>query len=256
MKSGDTLQPAQLPQRTYFPTLQRLQGDSSRIAWLREPGWRQTHNNQMRIASVNAGLPRQIETPTGNVLTSIFKTPVAGRVAVRGHNIEGDRQSDLTVHGGPYKAVYCYSEEHYAYWRGELPDYELTPGNFGENLTTNGLDESEVCIGDRFRAGSAILQVTQPRMPCFKLGIRFGRADMVKRFWLSGRSGIYFSIVEEGDIAAGDPMEFLGGEPERISIADVVALYRGTKIDAELRDKALRAPLFGSWKRELRERLF
>lgn len=210
----------------------------------------------MTLASLNVGQPRQVETPTGMVLTSIFKSPVTGRFAVRAHNIEGDRQSDLTVHGGPYKAVYCYPEEHYEYWSAELPDYEFSPGNFGENLTTRGLDESEVAVGDRFRVGSAILQVTQPRMPCFKLGIRFGRADMVKRFWLSGRSGIYFSIVQEGDLAAGDPIEFLGGEPERISIADVVALYRGTKTDPDLRDRALRAPLYGSWKREMRERLF
>jgi MOSC domain-containing protein YiiM len=197
-----------------------------------------------------------VETPAGVVLTSIFKSPVDGRRGIRAHNVDGDRQSDLTVHGGPYKAVYCYPEEHYAYWRGELPNYDFTPGNFGENLTTQGLDESEVAIGDRFRVGSAILQVTQPRMPCFKLGIRFARADMVKRFWHSGRPGIYFSIVEEGDVAAGDAIEFLGGEPERVSIADVVALYRGTKVDSELRDRALKAPLFGSWKRELRERLF
>ena len=208
----------------------------------------------MRVVSLNVGGPARIETPNGTVLTSIFKSPVAGRVAVRRHNIEGDQQSDLTVHGGPNKAVYGYAEENYGYWRAALPEVEFVPGIFGENLTTHGLDEGTVCIGDRFRVGSAILQVTQPRMPCYKLGVRFGRPDMVKRFWLSGRPGFYFSIVEEGDLAAGDRIENAGGENERISVADVVALYRREKTDAELLQRALRAPLSGSWKREILER--
>ncbi len=206
------------------------------------------------MVSLNVGLPAQIETPNGTVLTSIFKSPVAGRRAVRGYNIEGDRQSDLTVHGGPNKAVYGYPEEHYAYWRAELPDVDFAPGIFGENLTTEGLDEKTVCIGDRFRVGSALLQVTQPRMPCYKLGVRFARPDMVKRFWLSGRPGFYFSIVEEGELAAGDRIERAGGENERISVADVVALYRREKTDSELLQRALRAPLTGSWKQEILER--
>jgi MOSC domain-containing protein YiiM len=141
------------------------------------------------------------------VLTSIFKSPVAGRVAIRQHNIDGDRQSDLTVHGGPYKAVYCYPGEHYDYWRRQLPDAELDSGAFGENLTTEGLSEESVWIGDQYRVGSALLQVTQPRMPCYKLGIRFGRPDMVKRFWVSARPGIYFSVVAEGEVAPGDAIE-------------------------------------------------
>jgi MOSC domain-containing protein YiiM len=142
-------------------------------------------NENMRVLSVNVGMPKQLPT----VLTSIFKSPVEGRVAVRRHNIDGDRQSDLTVHGGPNKAVYCYPAEHYDYWKEQLPDMDLPYGAFGENLTTEGLTEDAVSIGDRFQVGSAVLRVTQPRMPCFKLGIRFGRADMVKRFWRSGRSG-------------------------------------------------------------------
>jgi MOSC domain-containing protein YiiM len=208
----------------------------------------------MKVVSVNVGAPTRIAVPGGTVLTGIFKSPVAGRVAVRGHNIAGDRQADLTVHGGPYKAVYCYPEEHYSYWSRELPDVGLVPGNFGENLTTQGLSEETVNIGDRVRIGSAVLQVTQPRMPCDKLGIRFGRPDMVKRFWASGRSGIYFSIVEEGELASGDPIEKVGGEAESISVADAVALYKRTKTDPELLERALRAPLFGGWKQELRER--
>ena len=132
----------------------------------------------MRVLSVNVGIPAQVAAGRAMVLTSIFKSPVEGRVAVRRHNLDGDRQSDLTVHGGPYKAVYCYPSEHYPYWKQQLPDMDLPWGMFGENLTTEGLAEDAVSIGDQFRVGSAVLQVTQPRMPCFKLGIRFGRADM------------------------------------------------------------------------------
>jgi MOSC domain-containing protein YiiM len=121
-------------------------------------------------------------------------------------------------------------------------------------LTTAGIDEETVHIGDRFRVGSAVLQVTQPRMPCYKLGIRFGRPDMVKRFWASARSGIYFSIVEEGDLASGDAIDKVDESADGISVADVVALYSGRKSDAELLERALRAPLFGGWKSGLRER--
>ena len=209
----------------------------------------------MRILSINVGTPKQVPANRTTVLTSIFKSPVEGRVAVRRHNIDGDRQSDLTVHGGPNKAVYCYPAEHYRYWKEQLPDMDLSSwGTFGENLTTEGIAEDAVSIGDRFQAGSAVLQVTQPRMPCFKLAIRFGRADMVKRFWQSGRSGIYFSVVEEGDVAAGDAIEKIAQGPEEISVADVVRLYRGDETSAELLERALRAPLSGSWKQELRER--
>lgn len=208
----------------------------------------------MKVASVNVGNPTRVAVSGGTVLTSIFKSPVAGRVAVRTNNIAGDRQADLTVHGGPYKAVYCYPEEHYSFWSRQLPDVELVAGMFGENLTTQGLDEQTVLIGDRFRVGSAVLQVTQPRMPCYKLNIRFGRPDMVKRFWTSGRPGIYFSVVEEGALASGDGIEKVGAEIEGISVADVVALYRGKKTDSELLERALRAPLFGGWKEELLER--
>jgi MOSC domain-containing protein YiiM len=206
------------------------------------------------VLSVNVGTPKQVPAGRAVVLTSIFKSPVEGRVAVRRHNIAGDIQSDLTVHGGPYKAVYSYPAEHYSFWQEQLPDTDLSWGMFGENLTTRGIIEDDVRIGDRFRVGSAVLQVTQPRMPCYKLGIRFARADMVKRFWLSGRSGIYFSIIEEGDVAAGDPIEPVSRGPEEVSVADVVRLYRGDENSGDLLQKALRAPLSGSWKEELRER--
>lgn len=208
----------------------------------------------MSVVSVNVGVPTPIPVNGGTVLTSIFKSPVTGRVAVRRHNIEGDRQADLTVHGGPNKAVYVYPEEHYSFWRDQLADYQFAPGNFGENLTTRGLHEEDANIGDRYRIGTAILQVTQPRMPCYKLNIRFDRADMVRRFWASRRPGIYFSIVEEGELTAGDAIERVGENADGVSVADVVALYVGSKNDPELLDRALRAPLSGSWKAELLER--
>jgi MOSC domain-containing protein YiiM len=209
----------------------------------------------MTVVSVNVGTPKQVKVRGDTVLTSIFKSPVEGRVAIRPHNVDGDVQADLTVHGGPYKAVYCYPEEHYRYWIDQLPDTQFVPGMFGENLTTRGLVESEAMIGDHYRVGSAVLQVSQPRMPCFKLGIRFGRPDMVKRFWQSGRPGIYFSLVEEGEVMAGDPIERVAHMADGISVADVVALYKGDKNSPELMQRALRAPLPGGWKQGLRERL-
>jgi MOSC domain-containing protein YiiM len=207
-----------------------------------------------RVVSVNVGTPKQVQVAARTVLTSIFKSPVEGRVAVRRHNLAGDRQSDLTVHGGPSKAVYCYPTEHYPFWSEQLPDMDLPYGVFGENLTTEGLAEETVYIGEQFRIGSAVLQVTQPRMPCFKLAIRFGRADMVKRFWRSGRSGIYFSVIEEGELAAGDAIESVARVPESISVADVIKLYRGDETRSELLNRAMRSPLSGRWKRELQER--
>ena len=207
----------------------------------------------MRVLSVNVGSPKRVKVRDTTVLTSIFKSPVESRVAVRRHNIAGDRQSDLSVHGGPYKAVYCYPGEHYGFWKEQLPNMDLPYGMFGENLTTEDLIEDDVYIGDQFRVGSAVLQVTQPRMPCFKLGIRFGRPDMVKKFWRSGRSGIYFSVVEEGDVAAGDLIESVSRDPEGISAADIVRLYRGDEKSPELLERALRTPLFGGWKKELQE---
>ncbi|HME09539.1 MAG TPA: MOSC domain-containing protein [Bryobacteraceae bacterium] len=209
----------------------------------------------MRVLSVNVGAPRQAPNGDRTVLTSIFKQPVPGRVAVRRHNLDGDQQSDLTVHGGPHKAVYCYPSEHYEFWKTELPGMDLPYPMFGENLTTQGLAEEVACIGDQFRFGSAVLQVTQPRMPCFKLGVRFGRPDIVKRFWRSGRPGMYFSVVEEGEVSAGDTIERTLQAEDGISVADVVRLYRGEERSPDLLERALRAPLFGGWKDGLRERL-
>ena len=208
----------------------------------------------MRIVSVNVGQPREFVLQDRTVLTSIVKRPVQGRVAVRGHNVEGDRQADPRVHGGPYKAVYAYASEHYAAWFEELPDAELDWGAFGENLTLEGLTEVQACIGDRYQVGSALLQITQPRMPCFKLNLRFERSDMVKRFWRKGLSGIYFAIAEEGELGAGDEIALACREPDSISVADVVRLYKGETHDNDLFERMLEAPLRGSWKQEIRER--
>ena len=208
----------------------------------------------MRVLSVNVGQPREIHTSRETVLTSIFKSPVDGRIPARGYNLQGDRQADLTVHGGPWKAVYLYPSEHYSNWARELPGMDLPFGVFGENLTTEGLTEESGHIGDQFRIGSVILQITQPRMPCYKLALRFGRADMVKRFWKSGRPGIYFSIVQEGELGFGDSIEQLHADPLQVSVADVVRLLKRETIDEDLFFRALQAPLHGSWKEEIRAR--
>ncbi len=207
----------------------------------------------MRILSVNVGGPREVQTPRGIVLTSIFKSPVAGRVPVRGNNLLGDQQSDLTVHGGPNKAIYAYASEHYAFWNAELRR-ELTPGSFGENLTTEGLLETAVQIGDQYRVGTAVLQVTQPRMPCYKLALRFELASMVKRFWQAGFPGIYFGVVEEGEIGAGDEVELLERDPAGVTVEEVLNVYTGANDDEALIRRVLAAPLRGGWREDILER--
>ncbi len=212
-------------------------------------------SSTMKVLSVNVGGPRKVETRAGPVLTSIFKSPVQGRIPLVGHNLQGDRQSDLRVHGGPYKAVYLYPFEHYTHWKQELPDADFSYGNFGENLTTEGLTEHDVHIGDQVRIGSAILQVTQPRMPCYKLAIRFGRPDMIKRFWASGRSGVYFSVVQEGELGSGDTIEVVASDPNRVSVHDVVRLFKGELVDDEFLERVLKSPLRGSWKKDIQSGL-
>ena len=211
----------------------------------------------MKLLAVNVGGPREVEWRGQRVWTSIFKTPVPGRVCVGRLNIEGDRQSDLSVHGGPEKAVYGYPSEHYAFWCRELPDPELGWGAFGENLTTEGLLEDEVCIGDRYRIGTAELVVTQPRTPCYKLGIRFGRPEMVKRFHRSGRSGFYFAVVREGELGAGDSIERLARDEHGLTVADVVRLYATDEADQSLLERASQHPtLPAGWRDYFRKRLW
>jgi MOSC domain-containing protein YiiM len=179
----------------------------------------------MKLISVCVGEPREVDWKGKPVTTGIFKKPVDGRVMMRSLNLDGDRQADLTVHGGIEKAVYAYPMEHYAYWRQEFPDEALPWGAFGENLTVEGLLESEVNIGDRFRIGTAEVMVTQPRFPCFKLNLKFGRDDMVKRFLNSRLSGIYFSVVQEGEVGAGDAIALVSRDENNITVADIVKIY-------------------------------
>src|SRR4051812_27531646 len=208
----------------------------------------------MKLLSVNTGLPREIEWKRKIVRTSIFKRPVAGRVRVSTLNVEGDQQSDLTVHGGIDKAVYAYPSEHYSFWRTELRGMDLAWGVFGENFTTVGLLEETLHIGDRLRVGSAEFVVTQPRMPCFKLGIRFNRSDMVKRFLQSGRTGFYLAVLKEGEVAAGDSIEWLERDEHNIPVADVVNLYRGDAENQDLLRRASELPsLPNSWREYFRK---
>jgi MOSC domain-containing protein YiiM len=185
----------------------------------------------MHLLSLNVGMPREVVSHDRVVRTGIFKSPVEGKVWLRRLNFDGDAQADLRVHGGPDKAVYGYPSEHYGYWRAELPGMDLSWGVFGENLTTVGLDEEELHIGDRLRIGEAVLRVAQPRLPCYKLGIRFGRDDIIKRFLASGRSGFYFAVENEGEVGAGDTIEITGRDPHRISIADVNRLIAADEDD-------------------------
>jgi MOSC domain-containing protein YiiM len=213
----------------------------------------------MKVISVNAGLPREVIWHGINVTTGIFKQPVEGRVAVRKLDLDGDRQADLSVHGGEDKAVYCYPFSHYDYWTRELPGRQLPMGMFGENLTTDGLLEDSVHIGDRFSIGSAEVIVTQPRLPCYKLGVRFQADEMVKRFLASGRTGFYFAVTREGEVGAGDDIKLIAREPNLVPISEITRVYIAKRYsDDEVNSvrRALRvAALPESWKEYFRERL-
>lgn len=195
----------------------------------------------MKLISVCVGEPREIIWKGKPVMTGIFKQPVDGRVMMRSLNLDGDRQADLTVHGGGEKAIYAYPKEHYAYWQQELPDEAFPWGAFGENLTIEGLSETAVNIGDRFRIGAAEVMVTQPRFPCFKLNLKFGRDDMVKRFLNSRLSGIYFSVVQEGEVGAGDAIEWVSRDENNVTVADIVQIYV-REASEDLVRRALRVP--------------
>jgi MOSC domain-containing protein YiiM len=177
----------------------------------------------MKLVSVNTGLPREVEWHGRTVTTGIYKQPIEGRIALRTLNLDGDRQADLSVHGGRYKAVYCYPLEHYTYWKDDLHT-DLAMGSFGENFTTHGLSEDSVHIGDRYAIGSAEVVVTQPRLPCYKLGIKFQDDQMVKRFLASNRTGFYFAVLREGEVGAGDEIKLIH-KSEFASVANIVRLY-------------------------------
>jgi MOSC domain-containing protein YiiM len=212
-----------------------------------------------KIISVNVGLPRAVLWHGHTVTTAIFKEPVEGRIFLRKLDLDGDRQADLTVHGGDYKAVYCYPLEHYAYWKKELPGRDLTLGNFGENFTTEGLLEGAVNLGDRFSIGSAEVVVTQPRLPCYKLGIRFQSDAMVKRFLASKRSGFYLAVTREGEVGAGDEIKEVSRDPHHVSISEIIRLYLAKNYnDADLNvvRRALQVASFPeSWKEDFRAML-
>ncbi|SLM49472.1 MOSC domain containing protein [Nitrospira japonica] len=174
----------------------------------------------MKLVSVQVGRPRTVRWRGKSITTGIYKKPVTGRIMARHFNLEGDQQADLTVHGGRDKAVYVYPSEHYAFWQKELPGTQLPYGSFGENFTTEGLDEQSVHIGDRFRIGGAVMEVTQPRLPCYKLGLRFRRPDMPKRFHVSGRCGFYLAVIEEGEVGAGDGWERLAHDDREMSVSE------------------------------------
>jgi MOSC domain-containing protein YiiM len=179
----------------------------------------------MKVLSVNVGLPRKVLFNGQTVTTAIFKDPVTGPVMLRKINIDGDKQADLTVHGGPDKAVYSYPVEHYDYWRKQFPDMDLMWGMFGENFTTEGLMEDAVNVGDHLQIGSAKLVATQPRMPCYKLGVRFGHMEIIRRFLASGRPGIYFRVLKEGKVQTGDKIGIIRRDENNVTVKDIVRLF-------------------------------
>jgi MOSC domain-containing protein YiiM len=213
----------------------------------------------MKIVSLNVGLPRDVMWHGHTVTTGIYKEPITGRVALRRLNLDGDRQADLTVHGGEYKAVYCYPVAHYDYWKEELPGRELPMGMFGENFTTDGLSEDSAHLGDRFSMGSAEVVVTQPRLPCYKLGVKFQSDDMVRRFLASGRSGFYLAVTHEGEVGAGDEIKVISRDENAVPVSEITRLYIAKRYDGDdvksLR-RALRvAALPESWKEYFRQRV-
>ena len=210
----------------------------------------------MKLISLNTGRPRDVAVNGRVVRTSIWKSSREGRLHVASLNVDGDEQSDLSVHGGTYKAVYCYPSEHYDYWRRELPGVDLPWGVFGENFTTEGLIETDVRIGDRLQIGTAQFVVTQPRQPCFKLGIRFGREDMVKRFVASGRSGFYVRVAREGDLASGDAIRLAERAVDSITVSEIFALhFDGDRAPDRVRHAAAAPGLSPSWKDNFLKRL-
>ena len=209
----------------------------------------------MRLLSVAVGGPADVVWRGHVVRTSIFKKPVAGRVWVGSTNIEGDDQSDRTVHGGPEKAVYAYPSEHYAAWKRELATTDLPWASFGENLTVEGLREAVVCIGDRYRIGSAEFIVTQPRVPCFKLGIRLDRPDIVARFASVDRSGFYLAVEQEGEIGAGDEIVAIARDDRGLSVAETYRLRLGGGRPDRVELAASHPTLSAGWREDFRKLL-
>jgi MOSC domain-containing protein YiiM len=193
-----------------------------------------------KLISINVSLPNEVDFEGQKVITSIFKEPIEGRIILKTLNLDGDKQADLTVHGGLDKAVYAYSIEHYEFWRKVYPDIKMPNGMFGENFTTEGLMEAEVNVGDVFEIGSSKVIATQPRMPCYKLGVKFRRMDVLKKFLASGRSGIYFKVLEEGEVGAEDSIIQIKKDPTRVGISDIVRLYATDREDINMMRRAVK----------------
>lgn len=190
------------------------------------------------------------------VTTGIFKEPVSGRVKLRKLNLDGDKQADLTVHGGADKAIYAYPKEHYNYWKKELPGMSLPWGMFGENFTTQGMFEETVNVGDQFQVGTAKVVATQPRMPCYKLGVKFGRMDIIKKFLASGLTGVYFKVMKEGDLEQGDEIKLIKKDENKVTIKDIVRLYTVNKDDLQTMERAAKVKdLPNGWKFHFIEQL-
>ena len=210
----------------------------------------------MKLISLNVGIPRQVTYKSELVTTGIFKEPIHHRTKLRKLNLDGDKQADLTVHGGVDKAVYSYPAEHYGYWQKELPGMYLSWGMFGENFTTEGLFEDNVNIGDQFQIGSAIVIATQPRMPCYKLGVKFGRMDIVKRFLASGLTGIYFKVLQEGEVGAGDVIKLIRRDDNNVTVKDVIRIYSVDKDDVQTLERAIKVKdLPDGWRSHFIEQL-
>jgi MOSC domain-containing protein YiiM len=208
------------------------------------------------VASVNVGLPREVLWHGKPITTGIWKEPVSGQVTVRRLNLDGDRQADLRVHGGADKAVYAYPSEYYELWSRERPELDFGAGRFGENLTTEGLLDTDVSVGDRFRIGTAELVVTQPRLPCFKLGLRMERDEFVTEFLERGLLGFYLTVVREGEVAAGDPIVELARDPRALRVTEIARLYTTGRDDVEgMRRAAYLDVLPESWRDYFRKRL-
>jgi MOSC domain-containing protein YiiM len=209
----------------------------------------------VKLLSLNVGLPREATWHGHTVTTGIFKAPVEGRIKLRRLNLDGDAQADLNVHGGKDKAVYCYQAQHYEFWKRELPGRELPFGMFGENFTVDGLREDSVHLGDRFSVGSAEVIVTQPRMPCYKLGLKFQSDDMVKRFLASGRTGFYLAVLREGEVGVGDEMNLLSRDENAVPVSEITRLYVTKRYDkkdlASIQQVQNVAALPESWKQYL-----
>lgn len=210
----------------------------------------------MKLVSLNVGLPRVVQWKGKPVTTGIFKSAVMGPRNLSRLNLEGDTQADQSVHGGISKAVYGYPVEHYNYWREVLPETDLAWGMFGENFTTQGLLEDQIYIGERFRIGTAEVQVTEPRLPCYKLGVRFGRMDMVKRILESHRTGFYFAVVEPGVVEAGEVFNRTFCPTHNITVADLTRVYVFEQGDLETIQRIVQIPdLSGGWRNYFHKRL-